>query len=120
MKNNIIDFFKKVFSNNFTAKIKNFFINNKIWSAIIISGLFFGVFFTYSKIYTSESVTQYTFGKVTRGNLIVSVDGSGQVSTLSKVSIKPNTTGQTQTLGQIISVKVKMGYCKSRTSCCNS
>ncbi len=109
MKNNIIDFFKKVFSNTFTAKIKNFFINHKIWSAIIIIGLFFGVFFTYSKIYTSESVTQYTFGKVTRGNLIVSVDGSGQVSTLSKVSIKPNTTGQTQTLGQIISVKVKNG-----------
>lgn len=109
MKNKITEFFKKIYSSNFVVKIQKFLVNHKIWSAIIIIGLLFVVFFFYSKIYTSDSVIQYTFGKVTRGDLVVSVDGSGQVSTLSKVSIKPNTTGQTQTLGQIISVKVKNG-----------
>ena len=41
--------------------------------------------------------------------MTVTVTGSGQVSTLSKVEIKPSFTGQTQTLGQIVSVKVKNG-----------
>jgi HlyD family secretion protein len=57
---------------------------------------------------TSTS-TQYVFGQVTKGDLVVSVTGTGQVSTLSEVDIKPQTTGQTQTLGQIVSVKVNNG-----------
>ena len=66
-------------------------------------------FYSYKKINIANGETTYEFGKVSRGDLVVSVSGSGQVSTLSKVSLKPNTTGQTQTLGQIISVKVKNG-----------
>ena len=63
----------------------------------------------YTTIFPGTTTVQYTFGRVKKGDLVISVAGSGQVSTLSKVSIKPNTTGQTQTLGQIISVKVQNG-----------
>jgi len=100
MKNSISEFIKK---------IKVFVKIHKIWSAIILITIIIGSYYSYSKIFTSASTIQYTFGKVTKGDLVVSISGSGQVSTLSKVSIKPNTTGQTQTLGQIISVKVKNG-----------
>ena len=100
MKNKISNFFKK---------IKDFVKLHKIWSVIIAIVIIIVGYYSYSKIFPTASTVQYTFGKVTKGDLVVSVSGSGQVSTLSKVSIKPQTTGQTQTLGQIISVKVKNG-----------
>ncbi len=109
MKNKIFNFFKKITSNQLFIKSKTFVKNHKIWSVIIAAVIITTGYFVCSKIFTSASTIQYTFGKVTKGNLVVSVSGSGQVSTLSKVSIKPNTTGQTQTLGQIISVKVQNG-----------
>ena len=109
MKNKLAEFFRKIASSTFFIKIKNFIKNHKLWSFVIIVAIVVGGYFSYSKLFTGDTVVQYTFEKVSRGDLVVSVDGSGQVSTLSKVSIKPNTTGQTQTLGQIISVKVKNG-----------
>jgi len=93
----------------FLKKIMVYVKKHKLITSIVIAVLLVGSYYTYTKISGSSVVTQYTFGKVTKGDLIVSVSGSGQVSTLSKVSIKPNTTGQTQTLGQITSVKVKNG-----------
>jgi len=93
----------------FFVKIKNFIKNNTIWSIIIAVIIIVFCYFSYSWFFPTTSTVQYTFGKVTRGDLVVSVAGSGQVSTLSKVTIKPNTTGQTQTLGQIISVRVQNG-----------
>ena len=94
---------------NLSTKMKLFVKTHKIWSILILLVIIFIGYFTYSKLFTTTLTTQYTFGRVKKGDLVVSVSGSGQVATLSKVSIKPNTTGQTQTLGQIISVKVKNG-----------
>ena len=100
MKNKIFNVFNT---------IKIFATSHKILSIIIGIVVIITGYYSLSKIFASAATVQYTFGKVTRGNLVVSVSGSGQVSTLSKVSIKPNTTGQTQTLGQITSVRVKNG-----------
>ena len=94
---------------NFFNKIKLFTKLHKVWSTIIAIVIIIIIYFAYTNIFTTASTVQYTFGRVKKGDLVVSVSGSGQVSTLSKVSIKPNTTGQTQTLGQIISVKVQNG-----------
>ena len=92
MKNKLAEFFRKIASNTFFIKIKNFIKNHKLWSFVIIVAIIVGGYFSYSKLFTGDTVVQYTFEKVTRSDLVVSVDGSGQVSTLSKVSIKPNTT----------------------------
>ncbi len=91
-----------------TIKIKPFASAHKpltIVSVIIFVSLVYVLFAKGG----SASVTQYVFGKVQRGDLAVSVSGSGQVATLGEVSIKPQTVGQTQTLGQIVSVKVQNG-----------
>ena len=90
-------------------KIKLFVVKHKIISVLILIALAYSGYLLYSKISTSRTTVEYTFGKVKTGDLAVTVAGSGQVATLSKVSIKPQTTGQTQTLGQIVSVKVKNG-----------
>ncbi len=94
---------------NFTKKIIIFTKLHKFWSAIISIAIIFVLYFLYTIIFPASTTVQYTFSRVKKGDLVISVAGSGQVSTLSKVSIKPNTTGQTQTLGQIISVKVQNG-----------
>ncbi|MGB8815671.1 MAG: HlyD family efflux transporter periplasmic adaptor subunit [Minisyncoccia bacterium] len=96
-------------SNSFFTKVSFFTKTHKVWSGIIIIAFIAICYFSYFRIFVKGTTVQYTFGKVTKGDLVVSVSASGQVSTLSKVSIKPNTTGQTQTLGQIISVRVKNG-----------
>jgi multidrug efflux pump subunit AcrA (membrane-fusion protein) len=70
----------------------------------VIALIFFG-----GKIFGGTTEQQYTATKVTKGDLNITITGSGQVETLSEVDIKPNTVGQTQTLGQIVSVKVKNG-----------
>ncbi|MFA6227420.1 MAG: HlyD family efflux transporter periplasmic adaptor subunit [Candidatus Paceibacterota bacterium] len=93
----------------FFSGMKNFIKDHHIWSIIIAVVIIGGGYYAYGKFFPTASTIQYTYGRVIRGDLIVSVTGSGQVSTLSKISIKPTTTGQTQTLGQIISVKVKNG-----------
>jgi RND family efflux transporter MFP subunit len=100
---------KKIYDNSFFTKVLAFVKAHKVWSAIIIIAIIITCYFSYSKIFANGTTIQYTFGKVAKGDLVVSISGSGQVATLSKVSIKPNTTGQTQTLGQIISVRVKNG-----------
>ncbi len=94
---------------NLFLKASDFVKTRKIWSVIIAITIIIVGYYSYTKLFVSVSTTQYTFGKVMRGDLVVTVSGSGQVATLSKVSLKPQTTGQTQTLGQITSVRVKNG-----------
>ena len=107
--NKTSEFSKDIKSVGFLSKIKHFITTNKIWSIVIVAIIIAAGYWGYKKIFPTLPVTEYTFERVSRGDLVVTVTGSGQVSTLSKVSIKPTTTGQTQTLGQIISVKVQNG-----------
>ena len=100
--NKISEFSKDIKPLGFLAKIKKFISTNKIWSVVIVVIVITGGYWGYKKIFPTTPVTEYTFERVTRGDLVVAVTGSGQVSTLSKVSIKPTTTGQTQTLGHLI------------------
>ena len=90
-------------------KTLNYITSHKIIAGVIILVVILIGYYTYTKLSGSTVATQYVFGKVQRGDLVVSVSGSGQVSTLSKVEIKPQTTGQSQTLGQIIKVNVING-----------
>jgi multidrug efflux pump subunit AcrA (membrane-fusion protein) len=107
--NSTSKFFKNMASSKIFQSTKSFIKVHKIWSIVIAVAIIAAGYFGFSKISSSGSTIQYTFQRVTRGNLVISVAGSGQVSTLSQVDIKPNTTGQTQTLGQITSVEVKNG-----------
>ncbi len=105
----ILENIKKFFKKTDFKKIKSFVLKHKIISTVIIIVLVYSGYLLFSNVFNKNTTVEYTFGKVQKGDLVVSISGSGQVSTLSKVSIKPNTTGQTQTLGQITSVKVKNG-----------
>ncbi len=91
-----------------TTKIKPFTSTHKpltIVSIIIFLSILYALFGRGG----TATATSYVFGRVQQGDLAVSVSGSGQVADLGEVSIQPQTVGQTQTLGQIVSVNVKNG-----------
>lgn len=90
-------------------KIIRYMKLHKVVTGIVVVVLAGGGYFVYSKLNPKVTEPTYVLGKVQRGDLVVSVSGSGQVATLSKVEIKPQTTGQSQTLGQILKVNVVNG-----------
>lgn len=90
-------------------KIHKYVLGHKVIASIAILAVIGIGYYTYTKLHSSSVATSYVFGKVQRGDLVVSVSGTGQAATLSKVEIKPQTTGQSQTLGQIVKVNVTNG-----------
>jgi RND family efflux transporter MFP subunit len=69
-----------------------------ILAVLLISGYFF-----YKHNSQQEQVTQYSTARVTRGMLISSVSGVGQVAASSQVELKPEASGS------VISVNVQKG-----------
>ncbi len=94
---------------NVLQKIKNYIPKHKIISAIIILVLLLVGYYVFGKVFAQKQTVQYMYSTVKRGDLTLSVSGSGQVATLSQVDIKAKSSGQTQNLGQIISVRVNNG-----------
>jgi HlyD family secretion protein len=88
MKNKISNIFQsaKVF-------LKNFWKEHRIWSVIIILVLLYGVYYTYGKISTALAPAQYVMTKVTRGDIVTSITGSGQIYSNQEVDIKPKVSG---------------------------
>ncbi len=103
------NYLKKILAKEFWRQAGAWASMHKTLSVIIALATLSTAHWGISKILTPVAGTQYVFGRVERGDLVVSVNGSGQVATASEVDIKPKTTGQTQTLGQIIAVKVQNG-----------
>ena len=90
-------------------KILKYITTHKVVTVVVALVIIGIAYYAYTRLSSTTAATQYVFGKVQRGDLVVSVSGTGQVATLSKVEIKPQTTGQSQTLGQIIKVNVING-----------
>ncbi len=86
----------------FIQKIKSFISNNKIWSIIIILVIVIPCYLLFFKTNTSTE-TKYVTTAVTKGNVVVSVSGSGQIQSTDTLNINANTSGN------IISVPVKVG-----------
>jgi len=85
----------------FIQKIKSFISNHKIWSIIIII-LVIGISYYFLKGKTSTE-TRYVTSTVSKGSIVVSVSGSGQIQSSDTVTINA------QTSGNIVSVPVKVG-----------
>jgi len=84
-------------------KIIKFALGHKIIAAIIILVLIFGGYFGYKAIFAKKGTTSYVTAAVEKGTLIVSVSGSGQVSSSDQVDIKSKVSGD------VVYVGVKKG-----------
>ncbi len=85
------------------TKIKAFIITHKIWSAVIaIVVIFAGVSF-YKKVTAGTVTPTYVVSAATKGTIVSSVTGSGQVSASNQFSL------QSKASGNITSVSAKVG-----------
>jgi len=66
---------------------------HKIITFLIIIAIGGAGFFGYKKIKGNTTETRYVLSTVGKGNIIVSVSGSGQISSLDQVTIKPKVSG---------------------------
>ena len=89
----------KNFTRFWVEKIKK----NKLLTAGILLALIIAGYFGYQKFFISAAETRYTLAAVEKGTLIVSVSGTGQVSSSDQVDLKPKAAGE------VVSVLVKAG-----------
>lgn len=92
---------------NFLRKIKLLALSHKIVSIVVVLVLCFGAYYIFSPSTTIQ--TSYVLGMVTRGNIISSIDGSGQVASLNEVDIKSKVSGDITWVGVIAGQEVKKG-----------
>jgi HlyD family secretion protein len=75
----------------------------------IVAGVFLIIilFFGYKTLFGGSSATSYVVGTVTKGDLVLTVNGTGQVEAENQVDLKPQ--GTTQSASTITAVDVKQG-----------
>ena len=94
--------------------MKNIYTKLIIWIkthqvAAVFAGVFLIIvlFFGYKTVFGGSSVTSYVVGTVTKGDLVLTVNGTGQVEAENQVDLKPQ--GTTQSASTITEVDVKQG-----------
>jgi len=85
------------------SKIWKKILQHKILSVFLAIVILGGGYYVYGKFAGGATATQYILATVEKGTLVTSVSGSGQVSALNQVDIKPKASGD------IIYVGVKNG-----------
>ncbi len=80
-------------------KIKTYAKTHKVVSSVVVILVLFIGYYGYKYIFPTATTSQYFLGTVTRGNLISSVSGSGQVSASNQVDLKSKASGDILYLG---------------------
>ncbi len=89
-------------------KIKHLLKKKTSWVIIIIV-VIIGGYFGYKKITAKGTTVSYITAAVTRGTLTTSVSGTGQVSALNQIDIKPKVSGDITFIGVVNGQSVKAG-----------
>lgn len=78
---------------NIFSKTKNYISTHKKTSIVIGVIIIFIGYWGYKKITSTAGIPTYTLGTVTRGTIVASITGSGQVSADRTLELKPQATG---------------------------
>jgi len=78
---------------SFISRIKILTKKHRIWSFIILIIIIVGGYYGYKKITNTSGETLYTTTQARLGTIISSVSGSGQVSALNQIDLKPKVSG---------------------------
>ncbi len=95
--------FQKITSYKYMAILSGFIPAHKILSSIIVMATVFLAYWGISVLNDNSAEIRYVLAAVERGNLVVSVTGSGQVSASNQIEIKPKVSGD------VVYVGVKSG-----------
>ena len=94
---------------NFVNKIKLSITTHKIISIIGLLVVLFVGHLVYAKITSTTGDTRYLTTKVTKGTIVSSVTGTGQVSSFNEVDIKAKASGDAVYVGVSNGQKVRAG-----------
>ena len=78
---------------NLFNKIKSYILRHKIFSVILLIVILLLGHWIYGKITSTAGETRYVLGTVSKGTIISSVAGTGQVSASSQIDLKPTVSG---------------------------
>jgi len=84
---------------NFLNKIKTYIVANKVKSVIALIILLALGYWGYGKITSTAGDIRYVLSTVTKGTIISSISGTGQVSVSNQVDLKPNVSGTITYIG---------------------
>ena len=80
--------------NNLYNKIKQFVINHKTGSIVILIIILIAGYWLYGKMTSTTGETRYVTAKVEKSTIVASITGTGQVSALNQIDIKPKASGE--------------------------
>ncbi|MEK7576313.1 MAG: efflux RND transporter periplasmic adaptor subunit [Patescibacteria group bacterium] len=90
-------------------KIKIFIVKHKLAIAIALIAIASISYWGYGKLTDTSGETRYITSTVSKGTIIVSVTGSGQVSASNQIDLKPKASGDIVYVGVTSGQKVKAG-----------
>lgn len=93
----------------FILKVIEKIKKNKLLSVGILLVLILGGYFGYQKFFISPASASYVLAQVEKGILVVSVSGTGQVSSSNQVDVKPTVSGDIVYVGVKNGQEVKAG-----------
>lgn len=89
--------------------MKKFILKHKIASIIAALVVMGAGWYAYQTFASTPATTSYVLGTVTKGTIVASVSGSGQVSASSQIDLKPQASGQVTWVGIKVGDKVRRG-----------
>ena len=91
------------------GKFKTIVRSHKFISLCVLAALVFGGRYAYQRMTATEAPARYVLASAARETLIVTVSGSGQVSSSNQVDLKPKASGDITTLAVANGQEVKAG-----------
>ncbi len=88
--------------------LKNIF-KSGIAKSIIVILVLVGGYYGYKTFFVAKQVTRYVTTKASKGTLIVSVSGSGQVSAINQVEVKSKVSGDIKYIAVVNGQEVRAG-----------
>jgi len=82
----------------FFSGLKKRISGHKFITAIVIILIIWGGYYAYGKLNTTATETRYVLAAVEKGTLVSSVSGTGQVSVLNQMDIKPKVSGDVSSI----------------------
>ena len=79
---------------NIFFKVRTFVLAHKTWSTLGLLVLLYAGYREYKTLTSTAGETRYVLASVTKGTIISTVTGSGQVSASNEVDIKPKASGE--------------------------
>lgn len=85
------------------SKAKVWALAHKIWAGIILAAVLAGGYAAYGALSGGPKTTTYVLGTASKGTVVSTISGSGQVTAQNEIELSPKTSGD------IVSINVKAG-----------